>query len=452
MGYSGRSVDGQPYRVRFLASSGKCAALCALVVLAASIAASVAAPGGPDGDNSRPRFDTATLEQGARLAAVGGCSGCHTVPGGMPYAGGVPLQTPFGTIYGTNITPHAIAGIGRWSERDFVRAMRDGVDRSGRHLYPAFPYPHFALVSDDELHALYAYVMSRTPVDYVPPANRPTFPFNVRPLLAVWNALHLHGGDYRPDPARSAQWNRGAYLVQSLGHCGACHTPLDALGAETRDEYLGGGSAEGWYAPPLDAHNPSPVPWTAEALATYLRRGIVDEHAMAGGPMQDVVQELAQASDEDVMAMAVYLVSLMDSATSAREARANGSLAMANASFTDNAASDRSATTNQPPSGAGIYSGACASCHAEGRRASSGTALQLPLAVAVHEADPASLIRIIREGITAPEGERGRWMPAFAGALTDEQITALVIYLRTLAPDAPPWQNVAEQIAKARSS
>jgi mono/diheme cytochrome c family protein len=437
--------------VRFLSSSGKRAALCALLALASSIASSVAAPDGPDSINPQPPFDAATLDRGARLAAVGGCSGCHTVQGGMPYAGGVPLETPFGTIHGTNITPHATTGIGRWSERDFVRAMREGVDRDGRHLYPAFPYQHFALVSDDELHALYAYVMTRTPVDYVPPANRLTFPFNVRSLLAVWNALYLRHDGFRPDPAQSAQWNRGAYVVQSLGHCGACHSPLDALGAEKRDHYLGGGTAEGWYAPPLDASNPSPVPWTAEALATYLRRGIAPQHAMAGGSMQGVVQGLAQASDEDVNAMAVYLVSLMGSATPEREARAHQSLALAN-SPNGEARGARSNASDSPQGGASIYMGACASCHAEGRRESSGTALQLSLAVAVHETDPSSLIRIIREGIIAPEGERSRWMPAFAGALTDEQITALVIYLRTLAPEAPPWQNVSEHVAKARPS
>jgi len=370
----------------------------------------------------------------------------------MPYAGGVPLETPFGTIYGTNITPHATTGIGRWSEADFVRAMREGVDRDGHHLYPAFPYQHFALVSDDELHALYAYLMTRTPVEYVAPANRLTFPFNVRPFLAVWNALYLRRDGYRPDAAQSAQWNRGAYVVQSLGHCGACHSPLDALGGERRDEYLGGGSAEGWYAPPLDAKNPSPVRWTVEALATYLRRGIAPQHAMAGGPMQGVVEGLAQASDEDVNAMAVYLVSLMGGGTPEREARANDMLALANTPPTDDPTPARTETPGTPQSGASIYGGACASCHAEGRRASSGTALQLSLAIAVHEADPSSLIRIIREGIIAPEGERSRWMPAFAGALTDEQITALVVYLRTLAPEAPPWQNVSEQVAKARSS
>ena len=427
-------------------------ALCALLTLASSIASSMAAPDEATSGNSRPPFDTATLDRGAQLAAVGDCSGCHTVPGGMPYAGGVPLETPFGTIYGTNITPHATAVIGRWSEPDFVRAMREGVDPGGRHLYPAFPYQHFTQAYDGDLHALYAYVMTRTPVDYVAPANKLTFPFNIRPLLAVWNGLYLHRDEVRSDPGQIAQWNRGAYLVQSLGHCGACHTPLNPLGAEKRDDYLGGGYAEGWYAPPLNAKNPSPVPWTTQTLATYLRHGIAEQHAMAGGPMQGVVQGLAQASSEDVDAMAVYLVSLMGTATPDREARAKQSLALANDTRTDQATPAQPGAADTSASGASIYVGACASCHADGRRVSSGTALQLSLAVAVHETEPTSLIRIIRDGITAPEGERSRWMPAFAGALSDEQITALVTYLRTLAREAPPWRNVSEQVAKARSS
>jgi mono/diheme cytochrome c family protein len=437
--------------MRFVPSIDQWIVPCLAVALTAGVASSAAAPGDVIGSVPPSSFDRATIARGANLAAIGGCSSCHTVPGGMPYAGGVALQTPFGTIYGTNITPDAATGIGRWSEADFVRAMRDGVDRRGRHLYPAFPYPHFTWVTDDELHALYAYAMTRTPVEYVPPANKLAFPFNVRPLMAVWNALHLPRDNYRADPAQTPQWNRGAYLVQSLGHCGACHTPLDALGAEKRNDYLGGGTAEGWYAPPLDAKSPSPIPWTVDALTAYLRQGIVDQHAMAGGPMQGVVQGLAQAPEDDLRAMAIYIVSLMGGATRERDTRMTASLALANNAGAVGAAPLRTAT-DQTKRGEAIYASACVSCHGEGRRTSSGTALQLPLAVAVHESDPGSLIRIIRDGITAPEGERSRWMPPFAGALTDDQISALVVYLRTLAPESPPWQNVSDQVAKARRS
>lgn len=441
--------------VRPIPSSGRSLRLVALLIALAcgfGVASGLPSVNDPPEASVASAFDPATIAKGAQLAAIGDCAGCHTVSGGRPYAGGVPLETPFGTIHGTNITPHAGTGIGRWTEPEFFRAMREGIDRKGRHLYPAFPYPHFTLAADDELHALYAYLMTRTPVDSVPPPNHLRFPFNLRPLIGVWNALYLRRDVYRADPAQSAQWNRGAYLVQSLGHCGACHTPLNVLGAEVREDYLGGGNIEGWYAPPLDDESPSPTPWTVEALATYLQSGIVERHAIAGGPMQQVVQELEHAPAADVQAMAVYLVSLMGPATRERDARAAASTALATETANDAAPESRSLSADAMQGGAAIYRAACATCHAEGRRASSGTALQLPLAVALHESDPASLIRIIRDGITAPEGERRRWMPPFAGALTDEQTTALVVYLRTLAPEASPWQNVAEQVAKARRS
>ena len=368
----------------------------------------------------------------------------------MPYAGGVPLATPFGTIHGTNITPDPVRGIGQWSEADFVRAMREGIDRDGRHLYPVFPYDHFTLITDEELHALYAYLMTRTPVATAVPANDVRFPFNNRALLVVWKALYLRKDAYRADPAQTAEWNRGAYLVQSLGHCGACHSPRNALGAEQRERDLAGGFVEGWYAPPLNERSPSPAPWTVEQLAAYLHEGIADRHAIAGGPMQGVVEQLAEAPPGRA-GHGVYLVSMMGAPTPERE-HAPPKASNWRDSGSVPTGLKPSAAADDVQRGAAIYRGACASCHDEGRRVGSGTALELPLAIAVHEDDPASLIRIIRDGITAPEGLRNRWMPSFEGALTDEQIALLVVYLRTLAPEAQPWPNVAEQVRKSRKS
>src|SRR5688572_16502185 len=169
---------------------------------------------------ARASFDTALINRGASLAAIGDCVACHTAPGGKAYAGGYPLKTPFGTIHGTNITPDPETGIGRWSETAFLRAMREGVDREGRHLYPAFPYDHFTLLSDDELKALYAFVMTREPVRAETPANDVVFPLNARMLLAGWKLLFFNQRAYQPEPAQGNDWNRGAYLVQGLGHCG----------------------------------------------------------------------------------------------------------------------------------------------------------------------------------------------------------------------------------------
>lgn len=390
-------------------------ALVALAALAgcASEIASTTAP-------RREAFDKDLVKKGERLAALGDCAGCHTKPGGAPFAGGVPLETPFGTIFGTNITPDPKSGIGNWSEEAFRRAMREGVSRGGRNLYPAFPYDHFTLLADDDLQALYAYLMTRQPVSAKAPDNELRFPFNLRPLIAGWKALYFKPARFQADATKSAQWNRGAYLVAGLGHCGACHTPRNRFGAERKDRELAGGMIEGWYAPALNEASPSPVPWTEDALATYLASGIAERHAIAGGPMQAVTRELGRAPQADVRAIAAYIRSSMGATAAQRVPPA----------ATDAGAAEQGATWRL---GKTLYAGACASCHEAGRGVSSNSALQLPLAVALHDPEPASLIRIIQDGIRPPDGEPGRWMPGFAGAFTDEQLAALVAYLRTSA-------------------
>jgi mono/diheme cytochrome c family protein len=401
-------------------------------------------------EKTRAEFDAAVVARGARLAAIADCAGCHTAAGRAPYAGGVALKTPFGTIHGTNITPDPATGIGDWTQADFMRAMRDGIARDGRHLYPAFPYDHFTHVADDDLAALYAYLMTRTPVEFQPPRNDLRFPFNIRSLLTVWNFFFLQKNAAPADGNRSAEWNRGAYLVQSLGHCGACHSPRNALGAEKRKSFLSGGEAEGWYAPPLDRHSPSPVPWTVDSLTAYLRTGVAEEHAIAGGPMQGVVNSLAQAPLEDVRAIAVYIVDAMGEHTAEREALAANARARAAMSFASPSAASAVAGEGDVQPGAAIYAATCAGCHEQGREISSGGALQLPLAVALYDADPRSLIRIILDGIAPAEGERYRWMPSFEGALTDEQMAALLGYLRTRVAAQAPWPDLQKQIAKAQ--
>ncbi|HXZ09041.1 MAG TPA: molybdopterin cofactor-binding domain-containing protein, partial [Paraburkholderia sp.] len=226
-------------------------------------------------------FAPELIARGKVLAAAGDCAVCHTAHNGVPNAGGLPLATPFGTVYSTNITPDAQTGIGNWSLDAFVRAMRQGIHRDGRHLYPAFPYTSFKNVSDDDLKALYAYLMSQTPVRSRPPETKLAFPFNVRPLMAVWNRLFLNRNTFTHDPAQSAQWNRGAYLVNGLGHCGACHTPRNAFGAEkTGAAFLAGGAAEGWEAPALTTLSNAPVPWTESELFDYLRFGHAKLHGV----------------------------------------------------------------------------------------------------------------------------------------------------------------------------
>ncbi len=425
----------------------------ALVTLCALSAAGAAPALEPITPPSRASFDAAAVRRGAELAAIGNCAGCHTARDGPDFAGAVELATPFGVIHGTNITPDARTGIGAWSLAAFARAMREGLARDGSHLYPAFPYNHFTKLTETDLGSLYAYLMTRDPVHAQNRPNQLRFPFNFRPLIAIWNALYLDTTPWQPDPAQGAQWNRGAYLVQALGHCSACHAPRNALGAEDRRDALGGGEVEGWYAPALDVKSPSPLPWGVEPLVSYLRNDLTADHAVAGGPMQAVVHALARASEDDVRAMAVYLVSSLGDSTPEREARAQDSRRRARLGpltaqpLVPSAAPDEAAPMAL---GASVYQGACAGCHDAGRKASSNGALQLPLAVALHAPDPRSLIRIIREGITPADGEAGRWMPGFGDALTDAQITALVGYLRRSATAAPAWVDLPRLVRQAR--
>ena len=414
----------------------------------------------PIGPPARASFDPAVVRKGAMLAAVGNCIGCHGNGEMSGYAGGLGLATPFGTIYSTNITPDPVTGIGHWSEAAFSRAMREGVSRDGHLLYPAFPYNHFTHSSEDDLAALYAFMMTRDPVEATPPRNDLAFPLGFRPLMAGWNVLFLDRKEWAPEGGHSAEWNRGAYLAESLGHCSACHSPLNALGSEDPKRHYDGGEAEGWYVPAINRHSPSPQPWSVDQLATYLRTGIVDDHAMAGGPMQGVVSALAHADAADVRAIAVYVASQMGEpdadktaiAAASKARAAQGPLAAAReAGATDAVAAPATADTAMLTLGASVYAGACASCHDRGRDLTSNGALRLPLAVAVYDPDPRSLIHIVRDGIQPSNLQPGRWMPGFAGSLDDAQVTALLAYLRHQAADAPPWPDLASQVRKTRS-
>jgi mono/diheme cytochrome c family protein len=400
-------------------------------------------------------FDAQQVRRGEQLAAIGDCAGCHSVPGGAAFAGGVAVPTPFGTIYGTNITPEPATGIGQWSLEAFQRALRQGISRDGHNLYPAFPYNHFTHMTDADIASLYAFLMTRDAVRATPPANQLMFPLQFRPLVAAWNFLYLKEGPLPQTSGQPPAYLRGAYLVDSLAHCAACHSGRNALGAEKKDAYLAGGEAEGWHASALNADSPSPRPWTAEALATYLRSGIAEGHAMTAGPMHQVVASLSRADPADVAAIANYITSQMGPGSAQSQARAEGanrraalpSLATAPPSSAGGANDEA-----QMQLGANVYATSCASCHDAGRGASSNAALKLPLAVALHLPKPDNLVRIVREGIQPLPGEPGRWMPPFAGVLSDEQLAAVVAWLRRQGTDQAPWDEVAGAVAKAKKA
>jgi mono/diheme cytochrome c family protein len=413
----------------------------------------------PPANPSAASFDPGIVAKGAQLAAIGDCAVCHTQTGGKPYAGGFPLTTPFGTIYGPNITPDAQTGIGAWSEAAFRRAMRSGVDREGNHLYPAFPYDHFTKATDSDLSAIYAFLMTRDPVQQ---ANRPLAlspPLNWRLFAAGWKLLFLTRGVFQPDPKQSPEWNRGAYLVTGLGHCGACHTPRNAFGAEN-DDHFGGGMGEGWLAPALNANSPAPVPWNADQIYAYLRHGFADQHGFAAGPMQPVVHSLRNVPDGALRAIATYVSTLpgpQDPAEVERRTKAALDFARSRditvaAKPSAEPATTGSAATTQASSGAAIFAGACASCHHSGGTLPVSRPISLGLSTPVNEPDPTNLIRIVLGGIHPLPGDRGPIMPGFAGALTDQQIASLVSYVRSQFSGQSAWPDVAATVSKLRQT
>ena len=387
-------------------------------------------------------YAAATIARGQQLAALGDCAVCHTSINGVLNAGGRPLETPFGVIYSTNITPDVATGIGAWSYPAFERAMREGVHRDGKQLYPAFPYTHFAKTTDADLQALYAYLMAQSPVRAENLENRLTFPFNIRPLLAGWNALFHQAKPFQADATKSELWNRGAYLVEGLGHCSACHSPRNALGAEQQSAYLAGGFSEGWEAPALTSLSQAPIAWSVDELYAYLRTGESRFHGVAAGPMAPVVKELSALPDQDIRAMAVYLGSFNDTTT---DRAAQDALA----------AKLEAATSSGIPAtssvGARLYQGACAVCHEVGGAPLFGSRPSLALNSNLHSAVPDNLIQVILHGITSPVSSDLGYMPAFRDSLTDGQVAELASYLRRqFAPARPGWADIHATVGRIR--
>lgn len=386
-------------------------------------------------------FDPALVKRGRVLAAIGNCSDCHTAPGGKSFAGGRAVPTPFGAIYSSNITPDPDTGIGRWPEAAFQRAMRSGVDRAGHHLYPTFPYDHFTNVTGEDDRALYAFLMTRPAVRAPARANDLSFPFNQRFVVAGWKLLFLKKGTYQVDSTQSAEWNRGAYLVEGLAHCGACHTPRNALGAEKATASFSGGDVDNWHAYAINAQSRSPLPWTTDALFHYLRQGWDSDHGVARGPMAEVVANLSSVPEGDVRAIALYMTSVFGPPTQDRLNQANATRAEMKSSPA------RPALANA--AGASIYAAACATCHESGRPLPYG-GINLRLSTALSAPDPRNAANIILSGIRPVAGERSPIMPGFANSMTDDQISALLGYLRGRFSSQSAWTGVERIVRDAR--
>jgi mono/diheme cytochrome c family protein len=387
-------------------------------------------------------FDTALVKRGRYLAAIGNCNECHTVRGGKSFAGGLPVPTPFGTIFSSNITPDPETGIGRWSEAAFRRAMRSGVNRDGQHLYPTFPYDHFTNVTDADDQALYAYLMTRPPVRAAARENELSFPLDQRFVIAGWKLLFLRHGTYQPDSTQSAEWNRGAYLVEGLAHCGSCHTPRNALGAERASAQFAGGDVDNWHAYAINAQSPAPVPWDADALFAYLRDGWHPEHGVARGPMAQVVSNLSSVPQDDIRAIATYMAGVFGTPTPDRKRQGEAVLAQLKSPGVVQASKIN-------PAGAAIYAAACATCHETGRSPPYG-GVNLALSTAIAGPDPRNVANIVLSGVPPVEGERSPIMPGFAASMNDGQVSALLNYLRARFSNQPGWTGVEKTVEDAR--
>ncbi|NUY33213.1 cytochrome c [Paraburkholderia sp. JPY303] len=420
------------------------AALCVALPFLAQAPAGAATPA------AAGAADQALVQRGAYLAQLGDCAACHTAPKGKPFAGGLPMNTPMGRIYVTNITPDAQTGIGGYTEADFARALREGVAKDGHNLYPAMPYPSYAKVNDGDVKALYAFFMHG--VAPVQQANRESdikWPLNMRWPLMFWNMAFLEKGPYRDKPGKDVAWNRGAYLVQGLGHCGSCHTPRgvgfqESALDESGSAFLSGALLDGWFASNLTGeHNTGLGRWSDEDLRTFLKTG-ANRHASAFGAMTSVINNSTQAlNDQDVAAVSKYLKSLPP-------VGGNGAPAYTYDPQATKVSLDRPAND----AGARVYTAYCMHCHGVDGRGFAPMLAPLAGNPNVLAKDASSLINVtlngtgdlVINGVPSPFP-----MPGFAAVLDDKQIADVLSFVRAGWNNGAPAVAAAE-VAKLRQS
>lgn len=373
----------------------------------------------------------AQIARGEYLARAGNCIGCHTARGGAAYAGGLGVRTPFGIVYSSNLTPDAKTGIGTWSAPHFFRAMHNGRSKDGRLLYPAFPYPSYTHIAREDSDAIYAYLRTLAPVEQPQTAHRLRFPYNSQAALAVWRALFFEPAAFEADPARTPEWNRGAYLVRGLGHCVACHSPRNAFGATSGKLELSGGliPMQGWYAPSLTSAREAGVAhWDTQHVVDLLKTGISPRGSVMG-PMAEVVFRSTQyLSESDLRAMAVFLKSLPVAGDAVTQ------------SLTRPSADDPLMRR-----GAKLYERECAQCHGDEGEGAQGAYPPLAGNRAVMMDVPANVIRVVLSGgfLPATAGNpRPYGMPPYAHVMSDADIAAVVTYIRSA------WGNAAAPVSQ----
>jgi mono/diheme cytochrome c family protein len=381
-----------------------------------------------------PKADIAAEEvaRGKALIEAADCAGCHTADAAKPFAGGKRIDTPFGGITSPNLTPDRDTGLGRWSDDDFYRALRFGIAPDGSRYYPAFPYPNFTKLTRPDILAIRAYLAALTPVknSAAPPELR--WPLNYRVLMRGWNWLFFKPGILMPDQQKSVDWNRGRYLVEGAGHCGACHTPKNVFGADRRGQAFAGGLVQGMFAPRLDAGERSGLKsWSVSDIAEYLQSGR-NGRSHAGELMSEVVvNSTSKMTDADVRAIAVYLKDLPDGAP-------------------------EPAVSAPPPAamadGEKLYKGACIACHEADGSGAPRIYPPLPGNANLQSSDASSTIRVILDGaqtVTTPRAPNKGSMPAYAMKMTDQEIADVATYIRNAWGNAAPVVT-AEQVTKAR--
>ena len=370
-----------------------------------------------------PDQTAAVIDRGEYLATAADCGACHTAPGGQRFAGGLPISTPLGTIYSTNITPSAEFGIGRYTEEEFSRALRRGVRRDGANLYPAMPYTSYAKFTEDDARALYVYFTQAVkPVDQSAPRTELPFPMNIRASMMAWNLLFRNTAAFVPDANQSAEWNRGAYLVQGAAHCSTCHTPRGFLMQEEASRALSGAQVGPWYAPNITSDPVSGIgSWTKDDLAAYLRTGHLSRKAQAAGSMGEAVEKSFQhltASDLDAIATYVKSVPAVHDPGDDRSRFTAGKAfsELATLRGRDGIRSDNDAHAT----GAELFEGNCASCHqAEGQGSKDGYYPSLFLNSATGAKNATNLVAAILYGVDRTISGRQSFMPGFGGHPTD---------------------------------
>ncbi|WP_369810102.1 cytochrome c [Bradyrhizobium sediminis] len=382
--------------------------------------------------HAQPSPSAETIARGKALTYAADCASCHTADPSKPFAGGKRIDTPFGAIYSPNLTPDRETGLGAWSDDDFIRALRYGVAPDGSRYYPAFPYPNFTRLIRDDVLAIRAYLATLPPVRNRPPPPQLRWPLNYRVLMRGWNFLFFRPGIFQPNQQKSAEWNRGGYLVTGAAHCGACHTPKNILGADKRGQAYGGGLVDGWFAPRLDGSDRSGLKsWSIEDIAEYLQSGRNGKSHAAGLMAEVVVNSTSKMSDADIRAIAVYLKDLP-------------------------AGAPEPAVTPPPQAemtaGKAIYARACIACHEADGSGAPRIYPPLPGNANLQAADPSSTLRIILDGaqtVTTPRAPNTGSMPAYAKQLSDREIAEVTNYIRNSWGNAAPPVTPA-QVRKAR--